>query len=303
MKLFAPAYYPRFSCIASACRHSCCIGWEIDVDESTLAKYERLPKAVGEDILASIARSEEGACFRLLSGERCPHLDESGLCRIISTLGDGYLCDICREHPRFYHDTPYGREVGVGMACEEAARIILSSEDYATLVAVGDVEGEGEAFAYDPLPLREEIYATLSDGALPLGERIARLERAYGVTPRELSDEAWRALLARLEYLNGEHRALFARYADDAPVLTQNEPLLTRALAYFVFRHVSDATDEGEACAALGFSLFATRLLSAIAGECTDADEVIQAARIISEELEYSEENTEEIKWVFLQKR
>ena len=35
MKLYAPGYYKRFACIASKCRHSCCVGWEIDIDPET----------------------------------------------------------------------------------------------------------------------------------------------------------------------------------------------------------------------------------------------------------------------------
>ena len=38
MKLFAPKYYTEFSCIADRCRHSCCIGWEIDIDADTAEK-------------------------------------------------------------------------------------------------------------------------------------------------------------------------------------------------------------------------------------------------------------------------
>ena len=42
MKLYAPSYYKKFKCIADKCEHSCCIGWEIDIDEETLEKYEKL---------------------------------------------------------------------------------------------------------------------------------------------------------------------------------------------------------------------------------------------------------------------
>ena len=28
-----PDYYKEFQCIADQCEHSCCIGWEIDVDD------------------------------------------------------------------------------------------------------------------------------------------------------------------------------------------------------------------------------------------------------------------------------
>ena len=31
--LVYPDYYPEFRCSASACKHNCCIGWEIDIDE------------------------------------------------------------------------------------------------------------------------------------------------------------------------------------------------------------------------------------------------------------------------------
>jgi lysine-N-methylase len=37
MKLRAPKYYLDFACIADRCKHSCCIGWEIDVDADTMA--------------------------------------------------------------------------------------------------------------------------------------------------------------------------------------------------------------------------------------------------------------------------
>ena len=35
-----PAYYKAFRCIGSDCTENCCIGWEIDVDEDSLAYYE-----------------------------------------------------------------------------------------------------------------------------------------------------------------------------------------------------------------------------------------------------------------------
>ena len=58
MKLYAPAYYKEFSCIADRCRHSCCIGWEIDVDADTLAFYEDLEGDYADKIRASIDRTD-----------------------------------------------------------------------------------------------------------------------------------------------------------------------------------------------------------------------------------------------------
>lgn len=44
-----PAYYKAFRCIGSDCTENCCIGWEINVDEDSLAYYETVPA-----ILASV---------------------------------------------------------------------------------------------------------------------------------------------------------------------------------------------------------------------------------------------------------
>ena len=39
MRLRVPYYYKEFKCIAGACKDSCCVGWEIDIDEDTFSYY------------------------------------------------------------------------------------------------------------------------------------------------------------------------------------------------------------------------------------------------------------------------
>ena len=101
MKLYAPAYYQKFKCIADKCTHSCCVGWEIDIDKDTMLTYQHMENPYGDVIRKSIDTTGESPCFRLGEGERCPHLDDCGLCNIITHVGEAYLCHICREHPRF----------------------------------------------------------------------------------------------------------------------------------------------------------------------------------------------------------
>ena len=48
MKIVVPNYYKEFQCIASACRHSCCIGWEIDIDPATYSYYSSIGGDIGE---------------------------------------------------------------------------------------------------------------------------------------------------------------------------------------------------------------------------------------------------------------
>ncbi len=294
MKLLAPKYYKEFTCIADRCRHSCCIGWEIDVDSEAQVKYKEITHSYGENIRKSICY-EGTPHFALGENDRCPHLDERGLCRIITNLGEDCLCHICREHPRFYNDTPRGREAGLGISCEEACRIILTSDDYREMEIIG--EAEGKPFTeFDPFPIREKLFAVLSDRTLPYPERLERIYKESGVFPDALSDSDWQEVLGSLEYLDESHTELFSCFtsATDTPeALWEN---LERALAYFIYRHTGAATDENDFRSSLGFALLCERLLASVAKDGTD---VFEVARIISEELEYSEENTETVKFEF----
>lgn len=289
MKLRAPEYYKHFKCIADKCSHSCCIGWEIDVDEDTAEKYASLTDGYGKEIAKSIEWGDTPH-FKLCENDRCPHLDERGLCRIISNLGEDYLCHICREHPRFYNDTPHGKEVGIGMSCEEAARLILSSDGYLNIEEIGEADDVENEFFFDPLPLRERIYSLLSDRSLPYSQRLQAISDGLEISLDVIDRHS---LIGSLEYLDEGHKALFYHFSSEFETPKEFDLPLERALAYFIYRHCSSAWDEEEFRAALGFSLFCERLICSLS---VSGVNIHEAARIVSEELEYSEDNTERIK-------
>ena len=54
--------------------------------------------------------------------------------RIFINLGEDRLCDICREHPRFYNWFGDYTEVGLGLCCEEAERLLFSDSKPLTFV-------------------------------------------------------------------------------------------------------------------------------------------------------------------------
>ena len=295
MKLFAPKYYKKFKCIADKCCHSCCVGWEIDVDPDTLEKYSSLAEGYGTKIKESIDFADTPH-FRLCENEKCPHLDDKGLCRIISECGEDYLCDICREHPRFYNYTARGKEVGIGLSCEEAARIVLSSDDYNEFYIVEELDGEGLDTDFDAVKCREQIYRIISDRTTPYPERIAQIRDMFELSLSEISKD----IFLSLEYLDETHKELFLAFSADMETPKEYEKMLERALAYFIYRHCSGAYDREEFRASLGFALFCERhLASLISDQNATEEEAVELARIISEEIEYSEENTERIKGEF----
>lgn len=292
MKFYSPKYYKSFKCTADKCTHSCCVGWEIDIDEDTLSLYRALDGGYGEEVKNSISY-EDMPHFKLLSDERCPHLDEKGLCRIILSLGEDHLCHICREHPRFYNYAGDRTEVGLGMACEEACRIILSSDDYG-------VEG-GAAPLPETVRIREGIYSLISDTSLPYAARLDTVYSRYGVCPSVISDVRWKNLLSSLEYMDPSHKDAFSCYSSAVVPMQEHEDVLRRALAYFIYRHCTEAFTAEEYRACLGFCLFCERLFASLLyAEKPEADEdIIRIARTLSEEIEYSEDNTDTVKSIF----
>jgi len=152
MKVFAPDYYPGFRCTAGACRHTCCAGWEIDVDPETMKRYREMDGPLGAKLRQRIDPAPEPH-FMLSDRERCPFLTDQNLCEIILQAGEDALCQICADHPRFRNYWSDRIEMGLGMACEEAARLILTSRHPIRLIPVAEAAEE-----QPELPSEEETW-------------------------------------------------------------------------------------------------------------------------------------------------
>lgn len=129
MLLRVPSYYEEFRCLAGKCRHSCCIGWEIDIDEDTERYYRSCEGAFGDRLRAHMT-AEDGCTSFGLDGEgRCPFLNRENLCDICIELGEEALSEVCTEYPRFTIEYGGVREKSMAVSCEEAARLLLEEED------------------------------------------------------------------------------------------------------------------------------------------------------------------------------
>jgi lysine-N-methylase len=203
MILSAPSYYLKFKCIADKCRHSCCIGWEIGIDANTLNRYKCEQYSLKEEVLSSIAQTDEGNCFEMKENGRCPFLDERGLCRIISECGEDYLSDICRLHPRYFNYFENHAEIGLGMVCEEAARLILSEDDPFTMIPISEVtvcDAVSSDFAFEQ---RDKILDILKKDTR-LSEKLDEIKALYTVSERVYSFDEWKSIFSELEVLDEE---------------------------------------------------------------------------------------------------
>lgn len=138
-----PDYYQKFSCIGPECEDSCCVGWRVDIDHATWNRY----KACQHEKLAPLIRTavipeEENsrrtnknyAHIEVLANGRCPFLQPDMLCMIQKELGSGALSDICSMFPRYFNQVGSRREYTLGVACPEAARLVLLHPEPITLI-------------------------------------------------------------------------------------------------------------------------------------------------------------------------
>lgn len=137
MKLRVPDYYEDFKCIGGKCTDSCCIGWELDIDEESYEAYKKaggdFGKRLRESMVDGSDETEECNTFRL-NGDRCPFLNEKNLCDIYIHLGEKSLCKVCTEYPRFTVEYDNTREKSMALSCEAVGKLLFEREDRVTFI-------------------------------------------------------------------------------------------------------------------------------------------------------------------------
>ena len=297
MKIYVPQYYKDFQCIAEKCRHNCCIGWEIDIDSTTYEKYMNVKGNFGKKLKSCIV-NDDMAHFALDKQERCPFLNSCNLCEIIDNLGEDYLCQICDDHPR-YRNFFYSREeIGLGLCCEEAARIILTRKDKFNLVPMNNeievIDKKDREFFLE----RDMVLSVLQQREINLGDRIKNLninlpnltlkELKYFFSSMERLDCVWDKYLMYLDLTDDFKNDIFE---DD---LWQRA--FEQLIIYFIYRHMAE-----HGSLAIAFAILSAKLISGICygffkeNNCISIENLIEFSRAYSSEIEYSDENTDKI--------
>lgn len=319
MKIRVPDYFNSFKCIANECSDSCCIGWEIPIDDASTAKYKALDCKIGREI----CEKTKHGCFPLDENGRCAFLDEKGLCRIISSVGDGYLCDICREHPRYYGVGRDGIDGGIGLSCEAAAEIILSLDKRPEFTTINrDVNYYDEDdFADISDSLREILYHGIFTRGMHelIGKYLAYAQAADDVA-FNASTSGKSVKIPKVDYIPAENEEIrrMLKYAltlfSECEALTDKwNTLLERAgkveittvlakekltrplIYYFTHRYVREGVEDMSLSARVLFALCSALAIAAIS-EVIDADKSkVKSAVLFSKNIEYSTDNVDYI--------
>ena len=168
-------FYSKFSCIADACEDTCCAGWQIMIDESSLKKYRNVKTSMKNRIHNCINWKE--GCFDQYD-KRCAFLNEENLCDLYAELGPDYLCKTCKHYPRHMEEFENIREFSLSLSCPEVCRLLFSrKEEFAFHSIQKGKEEEWEDFDllfFDKLEAqREGLFTILQDKELSLSKRLA----------------------------------------------------------------------------------------------------------------------------------
>lgn len=340
MLLRTPHFYPHFRCIASNCSDTCCVGWEIDVDEKSQAKYRRLLKKEfkgnRQKFIEKLLKQIEDGHFKLLPGDRCPFLKEDGLCEMICELGtngtdigddgESILCDICKEHPRFVEVYGDIMEKGIGLCCEEGARLLLESgrlqfieseiDDEPDEMPEGALEARNAIFVE-----RERIFNLLANQSKPLNQRlidvidfvesINTLEEATAPSTEPPSTQTQESSIPHswLTVLNeGEsygpawdkaYERMTATSSHEQSIFSDEDG--ERIVAYMIFRYYAKCLFDGDCITKVQFAIFFWIILqhfgkelaegsSKINGVSPKISNKINAIKLLSKQTEYSDE-------------
>lgn len=279
-----PDYYDDFRCIASECQHNCCIGWEIDIDGDALNRYNNEQGVIKEALRRNIAL-DPCPHFILADNERCPFLNNQNLCELILQGGEDMLCQICRDHPRFYNDLYDVCEMGVGLCCEAAAKIILTKKDPTRLIVEGGRLPQNEFFNK-----RNQIFAILQDRSLPLSLRINKILDYVGVTLKP-QDKDWLSIYKTLEQLDEK----WGERLNSVDFINQEIPAdlevpYEQLIWYFIYRHLSGAIDDFMFAERVQFAILSCYIINSLS-ELNTLNEILEIARMYSSEIEYSDQN------------
>lgn len=185
--------YDDFKCIAGACPKSCCIGWQIVIDEDSL-KYYKKYKGEFKDRLEAGIDFKEGV-YRQCGG-RCAMLNKDNLCDEQLALGEEHLCYTCGMYPRHIEEYDGRNEYSLSLSCPEAARMTVERKKPVDFSDFEDDEEGEEIEDYDYLldtkleDSRDVIYKIIRNRELPLFIRMELIRKFAGKLQECLDDDA-----------------------------------------------------------------------------------------------------------------
>ena len=140
--------------------------------------------------------------------------------------------------------------------------------------------------------LRGQLFALIQDRTQPMEARAEKLCAFAGFSADAIDWAQWSAFLLTLERLDdrwADHLHALAHAPAGIPALVGLQEPLEQLLAYFFFRHLHGALDDGDVRSRIALCVLLWLIVAHLA--LRQPDQLCEYARLCSTELEYSEDN------------
>lgn len=313
--MIKPSFYDLFECKADKCTDTCCAGWEIEIDNVSMSKYENIKTDFGKRIKHSIEYVDSQPCFCRDKNDRCFFLDKNGLCDIYSRLGQSFLCDICREHPRFYDEFDGIVEAGLGLCCEKVCELLIEN-DFDILYYIKE-QPEEDIFLL--LSCRQHIFDILNNNEKPFDIRISECLEYSEKIQIELFDIASKEFVSdkislfefvleaymKTEGINDRWTSLLEKLKNNLQKILEisvelafDASLYSKVMSYIIYRHFMQVRFNGEISSVVRMAVMAVVFMYIcecyIYNEkgCVSVTDKTDIIKFWSQQIEYSSENT-----------
>lgn len=122
-----PNIYKKFKCIGGACNNTCCANWKITLDPVTKDYYFQLDTDFGVFLRENIYEENNMTLVRLTSDERCPFLDNKGLCQVYQNCGPEHMSLTCQRFPRRNFSKGDNVMYSLSLSCEAVLQLLQDS--------------------------------------------------------------------------------------------------------------------------------------------------------------------------------
>jgi len=124
-----PTYVKKFKCSNRWCTDTCCCGFEIELDNTSIDVYNGFTGELKELIHEGVIRKDEKVYIRNEEG-RCVFLNDNNLCKLQIIGGEGALCYTCRIYPRFMLEHNNIHYIGLSLSCPTASLLIMDGDEF-----------------------------------------------------------------------------------------------------------------------------------------------------------------------------
>lgn len=307
-----PDYYNTFRCIADKCSDNCCIGWEIDIDTDTAEYYSSVTGEFGKRLKENISKENSF----ILKNDRCPFLNGENLCDIIISCGEEHLCQICRDHPRYFEWYGNIKEGGIGLSCEEGARLILTDKRWRIAEELVDEDEEpvdSELFAI-LMKARDEMFSVIGKEGT-ISEKLCQLldfadELQFFIDNRETETRyahdkgGQECLLGDIVSLYADFEPIDAEWENElssilssdcclGQVTADEEKYMLNLLRYFIWRYFLKGIFDEEILSKVKLAVVSVIFIRLMTCGDSSVGTWIEKSKLYSKQMEYSDENRE----------